>query len=172
MSLITCHHCGRKSEKSAGAVKRASKAGLNLYCDRTCAGLARRKSKTKTQKVEEKRLYDIEYRRKNRARLKAEKRAYFKRTYDPVKAAIERKANMARHVEYCRRPEYRVKKKAYDSHHRAKRMFGPFAESFLLLQEIETEIASRMSKYDIYLANGTLNKRLERKREYARLIRG
>ena len=64
--------------------------------------------------MEEKRLYDAAYRKKNLAMLKAKKRAYFKRTYDPVKAAIGRKARMARHVAYCRRPEYREWKRAYD----------------------------------------------------------
>lgn len=43
--------------------------------------------------------YDRQYRKKNRARIKANKAAYFQRTYDPVKAAKERKKNMAAHKE-------------------------------------------------------------------------
>ncbi len=43
----------------------------------------------------------MEYRRKNRAALKAKKAERHKRTYDPVKAAVVRKKRMPRHVEYC-----------------------------------------------------------------------
>lgn len=172
MSLITCPQCQREVDKPVGAVNRAAKLGAPIYCGKPCSGLARRIYKAKTQKVAEKKLYDEEYRRKNRERLKAEKAAHFRRTYDPVKAAIERKANMAKHVAYCQRPEYKQWKQQYDQQFRARKMFGPFAESFLLLQEIEKEIASRMSRYDIYMANGTINKWLKRRREYERLIRG
>jgi hypothetical protein len=69
--------------------------------------------------VSEKRIYDAAYRKKNRAKLKAIKRLYHKRTYDPVKAAIERKAKMKNHVEYCRRPEYKKYKSKYDAKRRA-----------------------------------------------------
>lgn len=172
MSLITCHHCKREADLPKGAVNRAAKIGAPLYCGRQCAGLARRKGKTKAQKVTEKRLYDVQYRRKNQERLKAEKAARYQLTRDPVKEAVYRKANMARHIAYCQRPEYKQWKQDYDQQHRARKMFGPFAESFLLLQNLEKEIAERMSKYDIYSANGTLNKRLQRKRDYERLIRG
>jgi hypothetical protein len=40
--------------------------------------------------------------------LKAKKRAYFERTYDPRKAAVERKKRMHLHVAYCREPRYKV----------------------------------------------------------------
>lgn len=128
--------------------------------------------KPKAQKVEEKRLYDMEYRRKNRRLLAGKKRAYFERTYDPVKAAKVRAVRMPLHVEYCRQPRYKRWKRRYDQKHRAQRMFGPYAESFLLLRKIEKEVTSRMSKYEIGLTNGTINKAMQRRREYARLIRG
>lgn len=169
---VVCAHCGRKVERSTGHVNRARKLGLNVYCNRKCAGLGRRVFKTKAQKVEEKRLYDMEYRRKNRKMLKEKKRTYFQRTYDPVKAAKVRAARMPYHVEYCRQPAYKRWKRRYDERYRANRIFGPYAESFLLLQKIEKEIASRMSKYEIGLANGTINKAMHRRREYERLIRG
>ncbi len=169
---VVCEHCRKKVERCAGDVNRARKAGLKLFCDRRCTGLFYRKHKTKEQLVLEKRLYDMEYRRKNRKRLKIQKREYFDRTYDPVKAAVERKARMPRHVEYCRQPAYRRWKSKYDKRYSAKKMFGPYAESFLILQKIDKEIASRMSRYDIQLANGTLNKAQTRKRDYERLIGG
>lgn len=169
---ICCDHCGKRAEKVGSQANRSRKLGWKLYCDRRCAGLARRKYIAKAVKVERKRLYDIEYRRKNLTEIKAKKRAYFQRTYDPAKAAIERQKTMARHIAYCRRPEYREWKHSYDSRYRARRLFGPFAESFLLLQEIEKEVACRMSKYDIAINKGYYNKAQTRRREYERLIRG
>ncbi len=153
-----------------GEVNRALKRGLPLYCDRTCAGLARRKNKTKEQRVAEKREYDKEYRRENKAMLKEKKAAYFQRTYDPMEAAVERKKNMARHVAYCQRPEYKAWKQDYDRKFRAKQGYGEFWESYLLLHDVEREVYSRMSWYEIHLENGQLNKRNQRRKEYERTI--
>lgn len=166
MSLVVfrCARCRKQTAKESSAVNRAKKSGLRLFCDRRCAGLARRSGKTKTEKREAKRLYDIEYLAGNRERRLAQKREYHKRTYDPEKAAGVRKKRMPRHVEYCRRPEYRAKKHEYDAKRYAKQ-FGPFAECVGILQELNAEIASRMSKYEIYMANGRYDKYAERRRE-------
>ncbi len=161
-----CAHCLKPVTQSASALGRAEREGRRVFCDRRCMGLARRVEKSKAQKVEEKRLYDEAYRQKNLAALKAKKAAYFQRTYDPAKAAVERKGRMAQHVEYCRRPEYKAWKAEYDRAYRAKADFGPFWEAALLLLQVDEEVASRMSRYEIYSANGTLNKSLRRKREY------
>lgn len=148
-------------------MNRARAIGLNLYCNRKCAGMGRRgPEKSKAQRVEEKRLYDQQYRLRDPAALKARKAEYHQRTYDPVKAAKERKRGMAQHVEYCRQPAYKAWKSAYDTKYRAKRDFGPFWEAAMLLLQIEDEVTSRMSRYEVYMANGTLNKALRRKREY------
>jgi hypothetical protein len=165
-----CSYCGKRGDKPSGAVNRSRAAGLKLYCDRRCSGLGRRKGKTKAQKVLEKRLYDMEYRRINADRMKENHRAYHLRTYDPVKAAIERKKRMPRHVEYCRRPAYKAWKRQYDRRHRAKE-YGPFAEVHMLLVDLQHEIASRMGGHERRLANDTYNKRLRRKREHESAIR-
>lgn len=172
--LITCAHCSKQTERSAGHVNRSRKIGMRLFCNRTCAGLARRLAvpKTKAQKVEEKRLYDIAYRQKNALALKDRKRAYFRKTYDPALAAVKRKERMPLHVAYCRRPEYRAYKQRYDAEHRARKLFGEFADAALLLTEVEKEIGARASNYEIRLTNGTLNKALHRKRDYERTLRG
>jgi len=151
-----------------GEVNRALKLGLSLYCDKACAGLGRRKNKSKEQKVAEKREYDMEYRRKNRALLKAKKAAWFQQSYDPEKAAIERKKNMARHVEYCRRPEYKAWKKEYDCQYRAKQDYGEFWESAVILIKLDNELDEKMSWYDRQMAKGTLNKANQRRRDYER----
>ena len=136
------------------------------YCNRTCAVLARRKMKTKAQKVEEKRVYDARYRVSEATRLKIKKAAYFQRTYNPVEAAIIRKARMPYHVEYCRQPAYREKKTVYDLNRRAA-AYGEFAEAYKLLLEVDREVNSRMTDHEVRVANGTMNKRLQRKRDYA-----
>lgn len=170
--MTKCAHCGKPVKQPIGAINRALRAGLPIHCDRLCAGLARRCHKTKAQKVSEKRQYDMEYRRKNRALLKAKKAAWFKASYDPVKAAKVRKSRMPAHVRYCQRPEYKRWKRRYDARYRARRLFGPFAESALLLKRLEKEVTSRMSKYEIGLTNGTINKAQLRRRAYASLISG
>src|SRR5258708_23138469 len=81
-----------------------------------------------------------QYREVNRERLRAEKAAYFQRTYDPVKAAVERRKIMPRHVEYCRQPEYVAWKRGYDRTYRAKKDFGPFWEAALLVEDIGNEV--------------------------------
>lgn len=167
--LITysCAHCGNIAQQATGAVNRARSNGLNLYCGRACSGLGRRKGKTETQKKAEKAAYDVVYREQNLPKIKAEKRKRHLLTYDPTQAAIARQANMARHVEYCRRPEYREKQKPYWRKRHAIKFYGPFAEAFLMLRDVEREVTSRASDYEIRMMNETLNKTQKRKRQYA-----
>lgn len=159
-----CAHCGQTADKPPSHVNRSRELGLRLFCDRRCMGLAKRKYKTKAQKVEEKRIYDAAYRHENLATIKARKRAYHKRTYDPAKARIERKKKMARHVEYCRRPEYKRWKREYDRRYRAKE-FGPFAEAYMLTIDLNREIKGRMTNHEIKWENKTSNKAQFRRRE-------
>lgn len=163
---IWCAWCNEQAMKEAGEINRARRSGLYLYCSRACAGLAHRNQSPPTpeQKVAAKAEYDAEYRRKNRAMLQAKKRAYHLQTYDPEKAAEVRKQRMPLHVEYCRRPEYREKKAAYDRRNLAEKHYGPFAGAALALRDLEGEVADRMSRYEIYAANGTLNKVLQRRK--------
>lgn len=172
-SAVQCTACGTWRLKENGEITRARKAGLNLYCNRTCAGVGRRKEPiTEAEQKAAKRQYDIEYRAKNADRLKAEKAERFRRTYDPAKAAVERRARMPRHIEYCRQPEYRKWKADYDRKFRAQKQFGPFAEAFLVLQDLQTEVLSRASRYEIDLQNGKLNKATNRRRDYDKTIGG
>lgn len=121
-----------------------------------------------------------DYDRRRRAELgetlRAEKRAAYHATLatnpEKIRAAQKayRQANMARHVEYCRRPEYRATKSVYDQRRRDAQNYGPFAEAAGVLRELETEIAGRATRTEIYRENGILNKSLRRKREYEKAI--
>lgn len=159
-----CAHCGKTANKPSGHVNRARARGLNLYCGRRCSGLGRRDGKTKDQKREEKRLYDLEYRTKNRGMLKAKKREYHKRTYDPVEAAKVRKARMPLHVEYCRQPAYKAWKRDYDRRYRAAE-FGEFAEAYMLTIDLSRTIRERIPNAEVKYQNGCTNKSQRRERE-------
>lgn len=165
---IICHQCGLQTEKRTGEVNRALNAGLKLFCSKVCFGLSRRNGKTAKQKKAEKAAYDQEYRKRDPEALKAKKAAYYQRTHDPIREAEIRKGRMPRHIEYCRRPEYREWKKTYDRQYRAVKHYGDYAECFLLVMDIREECLSRMSDYEIRLSNGTLNKSTQRKRDNER----
>lgn len=151
-----------------GKVNRAKKEGYKIFCSLACSSEARRLHKTKEQKVAEKYLYDMEYRSKNKAMLKVKKAIAFQNRPEYRKEYEKeyRKKNMKRHVEYCQDPEYKEWKKKYDSEYRAKRMFGPFWEAYLLTLNIDREVGSRMSDYEVRMANGTINKAQQRRRDY------
>lgn len=170
MMKINCAHCGKEAKKHLGEINRASKKGAPLFCSKDCFGLSRRQNKSQAQLKEERRQYGMDYRAKNREMLKAKKKEYFQRTYDPEKAAIKRQVKMAAHIEYCRQPEYRAYKKKYDRKYRAENLYGEFGEAYSILLDIDREVNSRMSDYEVRVINGTLNKQLQRKRSYERII--
>lgn len=119
------------------------------------------------EKKRRKAAYDVEYRAKNLSLIRERKAAYYQRTADREREREYRKQHMARHVEYCRRPEYKAKKHKYDLQFRAKKLFGPFSEAALILRDVEIEIDRRMTWVERHQANGTLNKSTQRKRQYA-----
>jgi hypothetical protein len=168
---FNCAQCGKFTDRPTGHVNRARARGDNLYCSRECSGLGRRAGKSVEQRKAEKAAYDAEYRKRDPEALKARKAEYHKRTYDPAKAAEVRKKRMPFHVEYCRRPEYRVKKKVYDRQYRAAKFYGDFADCFLLVMDIRDECLSRMTDYEIRIEKGTINKSQHRRRDYERSIR-
>lgn len=170
---IRCAMCATEVSREAGHVNRSRRKGDRLYCGRVCSGLGRRLQNppTEVERSAAKAAYDAEYRAKNRASLKAKKSAWFQQTYDPDAAREYRKARMPLHVEYCRQPEYRAWKREYDRQYRA-REYGDYAEAFLLLQDVQTEVLSRATRYEIDLANGKLCKSQKRRRQYENLISG
>jgi hypothetical protein len=168
---LICPICKVDFEKENAAINRANKSGANIYCGKVCAGVGRGSAKTKEEKTKDKAEYDRQYREKNREKRKAQKAEYYQRTRDPEKERVYRKANMQRHIEYCRRPEYKEKKKAYDRTYNAKLNYGEFWESALLIQDIDNECKSRESNYRIKLENGLLCKSQKRKRACQNLTR-
>lgn len=163
---IICPICGCEKQKGIGHLNRAKKIGAPVYCSKKCAGIARRRNKSLEEKKQEKSDYDKAYRAKNLDTLKINRHEYFKRTYDPVKAAVERKKRMPKHVEYCRQPAYKAKKKVYDEIYNAKRNYGEFGECFRLILEIEKEYDQR----EVLQINNLHNKSQKRKRKWQTLL--
>lgn len=163
---IICAQCTKEFEADSGRINRAKKERAPLYCDRTCAGLARRLKNPPTlaERKAAKSTYDRAYRERNAAQRKRQKAAYYQRTRDPKKEAERRAKRMHLHVAYCQRPEYKAYKRDYDKRYRAKQEFGAFAEAALLLGELEQQLEQRATRYEIYRTNGTLNKALMRRR--------
>lgn len=122
--IINCAYCNKEVEKPKGQVNRAKKKELNIYCDKTCSGLGRRHNKTQEQLKEEKRLYDIEYRKQNEDKLKQSKKAYYQENKKEIYTRQREKRNndeaRKKHAEYCRQPEQREKERI----RRYKRIHG------------------------------------------------
>lgn len=171
--IIRCSHCGADVEKSIGSVRRAANAGLKLYCGKTCSGLGRRSdNRTVEQKKADKSAYDAEYRAKNRQSIAAKKKAAYDANPPREREKAYRQTNMARHLEYCRQPEYQAKKKVYDRRYRAEKFYGDLAEVFVLTLEIrDAALEKAGGDYELRMMKGTLNKALKRKRDYERLNR-
>ena len=166
-SPIVCPQCGITTWKKNSAINRAASINAPLYCDKTCAGLARRKpEKTIEQKKAEKKAYDALYRAKNLERILQRNAEYHKRTYDPQKAAIARKKRMPKHVEYCRRPEYKAYKHEYDLRYHNERSYGPFWQAAQILNQLEKTLREHATHTESRTQNGTLNKSIRRKRDY------
>lgn len=168
MIQLSCAHCGIQFARKTGCVNRSTKVGAPLYCGRVCTGLARRNPNplTEAERKEVKRVYDAKRRAEKHDQLCAEKRAHYYANRDRILAenTVYRAKHMARHVEYCRRPEYKAWKVEYDRQYKARYSFGEFADAFLLLQDIEKEIDARATRQEIYQANGTFNKAQTRRR--------
>lgn len=159
--IALCGHCGRVVQQPQGSIRRALRKGKPLYCNLTCFGAARRVPPER--KKEAKRVYDAQRRVEKGAEIRARKREYYRRTFDPAKARARRLAKMDRHVEYCRRPEYRTYKADYDRQRNAAQ-YGEYAEAYLLLLDLEREIRSRATHYERLKARGYYTRAAQQRR--------
>lgn len=162
---IVCCFCGKSAKLLTSRVNRAKKMGLNIYCSRKCAGFGRRVNRTDKEKKRIKAEYDREYRIKNLEEIKREHHEYFKKTYNPKQAAIDRKKRMPYHIEYCRQPKYRKWKREYDQKFVARKKFGEYWESALLIKDIEHEYQQN----EVRQINNLHNKSQKRKRKWKQL---
>jgi len=118
---------------------------------------------TVDEKKEQKRLYDIEYRKKNREKIKKRKAEAFKLDYaaNPEKYREQRRKRYPEHLKYLQSDRYKAWKKKYDQEHRAKKKHGEFWESAILLKKISDFVDNRAAK----IASGNYGKSQKRKRK-------
>lgn len=166
---ISCSWCGKQTSYETGHINRAKKNGNKLYCGKECSGFGRRSDKDVAAKKEAKRLYDIAYRAKNKELLKVKKEAYYQTPAGRATQKRNRDKMKECHRQYIKTPEYRAWKREYDRKYLGKKQYGEFWEAYILINDLDREINSRISDYDCRVLNGTLNKRLKRRREYERL---
>ena len=156
-----CRYCGAVVQQPQGSIRRALREGKPLYCDRACSGAARRVPPDR--KKEAKRIYDAQRRVDKATELRAQRAAYYQRTRDPARERERRLANMDRHIEYCRQPEYRAYKADYDRR-RCADEYGEYAEAYLLLLDLEQEIPSRATAYERRKARGYYTRAAQQRR--------
>lgn len=158
---MKCSHCGKDINKP--------KRCKNVYCNKLCSSLGRRSNKTEQQKKKEKAEYDRQYRLNNKDMLKRKKHEYFKKDYseNPEKYKEIRRKKYSKHLEYLNKPEYKAYKKEYDRVYRAKKQYGEFWESHILLVDIENLIPNTEVKQQLNL----INKSQKRKRNYESIKR-
>ena len=123
--------------------------------------------KTDAQKKEEKRLYDIEYRKRNLEEIKRKKKeryyANHERELEKQRERRNRPGAYEKHLTYLRTEKYKDYRK-----YRAK-AFGEYAEAHEALLELEQELHRLFpDKNRLYWLKGTANKRQRRLRETQR----
>jgi len=158
-----CDQCGKQNTKRAADVRRAIVCGGGLFCDKVCFGLSRRKWLTDEERIADRkervRLYGIKRREELADQIKKQKADYFKRTYNPKSAKIERAKRMGWHVAYMREyykdPVKKAEKVAYDRERRDKAKYGEFWECAPILRELEEDIRGRFpTQYERMKARG------------------
>lgn len=163
-----CPQCGHQFSAKTAHYNRAENIGAPLYCGRICAGLARRLKNPPTDDERKwaKRQYDKARRESKRNELCAKKREHYYANRERILAEqkVYRAKHMARHVAYCQQPEYKAYKSDYDRKYRAVKTYGEFAEAFLMLIGIDSAVAERATRHEIYSQNETLNKAQKRRR--------
>jgi len=86
---------------------------------------------------EKKRLYDIEYRRKNKEAIKQRNKKY---NESPAGRAMQKRNRdkfKHKHLEYIRTNKYRAWKHEYDMEHRYKKVYGEYWECMQIVVKIE-----------------------------------
>ncbi len=165
-----CAYCGSETQKHSGHYNRSTRLGRPMYCDQNCSGAARRLDpETKARNLREN---NRKYKAAKPEKYKAIAAAGYQRRRDPEKERQFRKANMPRHVEYCRKPEYRAKKQEYDIE-RSKREYGEYGECYRLLIELGREIRKQCpDRYERLKARGyfTRERVRERKSQWERML--
>lgn len=152
-----------------GNYNRAMKANAKTYCGKACFYLDRKGTgKPAEQKKKEKAEYDRIYRASSPT-LKQRRAAWFKKDYEanPEKYRNVRQSRYAEHLKYIQSDKYKAWKSEYDKKYLAKKQFGVYWESALLLNELEEFLLNKRPD-GIKFQMGITNKTQKRKRLWQR----
>lgn len=167
MKLICCY-CDRTfkvKENNIGQRNKSIRFGLPIYCNIKCAGLGRRSKETPEQKRNIKSWYDMFLRESMTEDEKIFESfaglVYFHMDYKahPAKYKEQRNKRMPKHIEYCRQPDYKKYKMAYDEKYHAKNKYGEYWEAAIALKNLDKEIDFRESKRQNKIYNKSTTKR-------------
>lgn len=112
-------------------------------------------------KKETKRLYDIQYRKKNPEKIKQQKAEYYQTPAGRATQKRNREKLKESHLEYCRRPEQKLKTKLRDQ----KRQHGEYRECYEIMEEIFSIIRNHFeSGYERRKARGYYENRFKHRR--------
>ncbi|TSE11262.1 hypothetical protein [Aquimarina algiphila] len=109
---MNCNHCGKKVNKTQGAINRALREGKPMFCNKQCHWESRRFTTEKKKAI--KREYDKEYRKKNFERIKKRNQQYNKTEEGRATQKRNRENRKDKHLEYCRKPDQKEKTKKRD----------------------------------------------------------
>ncbi len=181
MSTVTfaCQHCGSDTTKTTSAYNRAMRLGRGVYCDRRCAGMARRTGTDRTSA--EWRASKAAYDRERRARLgealrEKKRQAYWANHEDNLRRQREARAARMADPEALRayreaqrrcymRPKYREQKRQSDRRYRAERDYGGWADAHVALMDLMDAVREREPEHHRRaIAKGNVNKKTNRQR--------
>lgn len=164
-SMHRCPQCGGDFVTQNSRANRAERNGAPLYCGKVCSGLGRRNPNppTDTERKAAKAEYDREYRTRNADKRKRNHADWYRRNHDREKERAYRQANVERHNEYCRRPEYVKSKADYDKRKRYA-AYGEYADAVMVLDELMKEIRARADKYERAKARGYYTRAAQQRR--------
>lgn len=169
--IVPCAFCGADTQKSASEVNRAKRVDARLFCDKSCAGQARRSRKTREERRAEKARYDKQRREELRGSLLKEKREAYRAMVRNRSDELRRKQKEQRarqkasgyRNQYIRSERYKKYKHEYDTSKRSRKRYGEFAECHRLLLELEKEIRRRCpDKYERLKARGYYERQNEK----------
>lgn len=163
--IIKCSHCGKDAEKHTGHVNRVLQMGNKLYCDKTCAGLGRRVERTIEEKKRIKSEYDKQRTDRHELWFLLWRAFEFRVDYEenPEKYKKERQRKYKKHLEYLQTDKYKEWKRKYDIKYLAKKEYGIYWESAILLKELEEHLL-KIRPDGIKFQMGIVNKKQKRQR--------
>lgn len=161
---VICPYCRNESEIRTGNVNRAKKLGVPIYCNRTCAGLARRINRTPEEWKQIKAEYDKKRRAELKDILKAKQKAYNESPRGRAMQKRQREKRKELHAQYIKSDRYKEWKKEYDEKYHAKYNYGEFWEAAIALKNVEDEILP--DRKQARIQKGTYNKSTKRKRAW------